>query len=320
MDNDSKLLNERIDNLEKKIDSLTKLLKSEIDKNQLRETKNDVKYWHLFKRDGESIYETKLRFFSCFEKATGILGLAQTCEFKILKRLTRVFEDNKIDYWINYGTLIGAIRHGGFIPWDDDIDLCILRDDLARLKTCLANDEYIEVKDYYGYKPDGLIHYVRVCFKQLENCFVDLFVHDYVDYCNQETLASVFKLRDDFRANSKKINNKLDNKAYEKLFDDAQKEFSAKLNSQKLNGGIVWSTDNFTKNTDICVRTTSIFPLQKIKFCDIEVMAPNKALNLLKNQYGDFLSLPNDLGVAKHFTYNQAQLDLMEKIAKDDTF
>lgn len=320
MDNDIKLLNERIDNLENKIQNLTNLLKSEIDKNQIRETKNDVKYWHLFKKNGESTYESKLRFFSYFDKADGILGLAQVCEFKILKRLAKVFKENNINYWINYGTLIGAIRHGGFIPWDDDIDLCILRDDLARLKTCLANDDYIEVKDYYGFKPDGLIHYVRVCFKKLENCFVDLFIHDYVDYCNYETVMSVLKFRDEFRLNSKKVGEDLSKYDYEKMFDDAQREFSSKLNSQKLNGGIVWSTDNFTKNTDICVRTSSIFPLQKIKFCGIEVMAPNRALDLLKNQYGDFLSLPNDLGVAKHFTYNKEQLELMEKIAKDKDF
>ena len=65
---------------------------------------------------------------------------AQLRMVEILKEIDDIFRRNNIDYWIDAGTLLGAVRHGGFIPWDDDIDISILREDYVRAREVLQNE------------------------------------------------------------------------------------------------------------------------------------------------------------------------------------
>ncbi len=51
----------------------------------------------------------------------------------ILRRIDAVCEEEGLRYWVAYGTLIGAVRHKGFIPWDDDLDIMMPRPDYEKL-------------------------------------------------------------------------------------------------------------------------------------------------------------------------------------------
>ncbi len=59
----------------------------------------------------------------------------------MLKDVAKICEDADVAWIANYGTAIGALRHGGFIPWDEDVDVCMLRDDLDRFCAAVQQDE-----------------------------------------------------------------------------------------------------------------------------------------------------------------------------------
>lgn len=123
------------------------------------------------------------------------LRAVQQAELEMLVEIDRICRKNKIPYTLDSGTLLGAVRHKGFIPWDDDADVVMKRDAYERFfevcKTQLDTtrfflQDYRSEKEYrWGYpkmrRNDSLL--VREDQTMLtwhQGIFVDIFVYDNV--------------------------------------------------------------------------------------------------------------------------------------------
>ena len=83
----------------------------------------------------------------------------KTIQLDLLQKTADFCEQNGLRYFLCGGTLIGAVRHKGFIPWDDDIDIVMPRKDYERLRTIWKNES---TQEYYlqDYKED--LYYPKI--------------------------------------------------------------------------------------------------------------------------------------------------------------
>ena len=113
-------------------------------------------------------------------------------ELMIAREIKRVCEKNNIEYFLLWGSLLGAVRHKGFIPWDDDMDFGMLREDYERFMEACKRDLdgrfFLQTWDTdpefpFPYAKVRLIgtHFVEDFSQNTKMCdgiFVDIFPHD----------------------------------------------------------------------------------------------------------------------------------------------
>ena len=69
----------------------------------------------------------------CEFEISSMMKRAWAAELEVLQVVADVCEKNGLQYYADWGTLLGAVRHQGFIPWDDDIDICLKREEYMEL-------------------------------------------------------------------------------------------------------------------------------------------------------------------------------------------
>lgn len=116
----------------------------------------------------------------------------------ILIKIDNICRENNITYFLDSGTLLGAVRHQGFIPWDDDVDVAMFRADYDKLAGIIQHGDYglnfIRIEE----NPDTIYPYGKICdtntriiehnFKSVEGygAFVDVFPLDYMPNSEKE--------------------------------------------------------------------------------------------------------------------------------------
>ncbi|MCR5210162.1 MAG: LicD family protein [Lachnospiraceae bacterium] len=121
----------------------------------------------------------------------------------VLAEIDRICRKYDIRYFADWGTFLGAVRHGGFVPWDDDLDICMLRDDYVRFRQVADSElpEQFMIHDYASKEGHWLflsrvVNNHTMCFDESyldkHNNFpwltgVDIFIKDYLydDDCDE---------------------------------------------------------------------------------------------------------------------------------------
>lgn len=123
-----------------------------------------------------------------------LLKDVQKTEIEILDKAVAICNKYGIQYYLMYGTLLGAVRHKGFIPWDDDIDICMPREDYEKFCGCAQRELGSE---YFLQTNETEANFVNNCakirkndtyFKEIANdhlelnkgIFIDIFPLDYM--------------------------------------------------------------------------------------------------------------------------------------------
>ena len=277
--------------------------------------------WENYRKSNETLIDAKKRFFKELPSTTGSSRLIQIGCTKLLSEFNSVCASSGLSYWAGGGTLIGAIRHNGFIPWDDDVDLCMLRRDISKLKTELASSD--EFKLSIVFDPFVICCQYRFMFLDEDiPCFLDIFPFDYVyDFKSRSALDSLRnKLMNDLASKDYypewlkrgciEEDDPIASQVKQIFMEYLQKATDDHLiNIQGEESCIVRGIDNFDDPNGYhwSSKTNEVFPLEWVKFENTEIAIPKNYNELLEGAYGDIYSLPKDINT--HFDHIAGAVD-----------
>lgn len=257
--------------------------------------------------------------------ATGKLRQEQLELVDFARKFFEEIKELDIKPFLNAGNLLGAVRHKGFIPWDEDLDFGLMREDYDRLVNFCKKHFIITdyTKNYKKSEWNSLIGYgeLRPYLKKYPNQYIldiwldqiqifygtsiadrkaiDFWAYDFYDESysfaeHKEYLQQI---------SQKKV--AIDNIA--EIIDFLDKEIKHNKNIVKESKKIYFGIDcvmSFSKsfNTNF-IPYDVIFPLKKLQFENTEFYAPNKEKEYLLFEFKDFMKFPPDLGIGHHHLY-----------------
>ncbi|MBQ3428585.1 MAG: LicD family protein [Mogibacterium sp.] len=266
-------------------------------------------------KNGIEFYTTESYSIEDIEKT-------QKKSVEMMSVIVNIFEKHGIDYMIAHGTLLGLIRHKGFIPWDDDCDLFVFDWDYARaielLRRELPDDmivhnrrsdpiywpEWTKIRDLYSDTYESLwvidrkFKYHGICVDILKVTVVNKF-----EYENEEQIDI---LKDRLKGRQ---NNKHKYAATHSLYRYSKNMAGILIDKGRLNK-LEKEKKQSTKKVCIGNKGTIIecffdledaLPVKKMVFEGVEVAVPNNPDGVLHSMYGDYMKMPELKDRKPHF-------------------
>ena len=255
----------------------------------------------------------------CDYKVTTEMKKVWQTELDMLEKLVNVCKKHNIKYFISGGTLIGALRHGGFIPWDDDIDVGMLREDYNKLLE-VADTEFKEPYFFQTSHSDELFSghaQIRnsntsailpndIYKNHNQGIFIDIFPYD--EYPKTKIQKIVLGIR--VKTLARILNNYIIPKYYHKsikskilypfskiyvsifgyrnLFCHYEKvcsKYNGKGSGKVQNLAFVYNVKHWINDKE------DFEKVLKSTFCGLEVNIPINYDKVLKNQYGNYMEI-----------------------------
>lgn len=297
INNKNNKLNKKLNSLQKDIKKKNKKI-NKIQKDLIVKTETIESYNKLF---------NYLFVFNTLERRGALKNMQDTCT-ELLVFVDKICKKHKINYWITAGNLLGYARHDGYIPWDDDMDIAMMREDYDKFLS-IINDEIknnnldnnIEITQFRINSNNIVVGFIQLFYKIDINsngilAGLDVFPHDYIeiDNCNsvsevkKEITPTFVEVCENFVTNV--YENKLDK---ETLYGEYFEKLHTTQSKEKY---VLSGLDGYFRKKAIVYRTEDIFPLKKVNFNSIETFAPNNITQYLKDHFGeDYMKIPQNV-------------------------
>ena len=313
-----------------RVDSLQARQAREIKTMLAAEPETDILFWQaIHKNAGHgSLTDAKREFFLSLPPASGDLRILQQALTILLIKLDHICRSNGITYFLCAGTLLGANRHKGFVPWDDDVDVFMLREEVEKLRRVMKDDAEFSLPVYI-YRFEDSPHYIRhVRFAYNDgrlrderdarqpSVFIDIFLLDWARDASNETWNQYLDIRK--RVSAEFIERRDRGEPHDDvlalLTEKYANIFNAALNPRQSRNALCWGWDNFTHGSKYINEYDFVFPLAEVEFEGHRFPAPKNPERYSLWRYNDWLSMPRSMiHAGRHVALTEELIDLLKE-------